>query len=362
MYIHILALQHSNLSRWPLGSDFSLTDILDVRMAFDRGASRVLGLLRELIKKFLMDSSNGESRHWSEILMEPDVFSYSSCSIETFKCSMAELFGENWREKLKEFVLILDEFPSYLFSEDGSVMAYEAALGRNLARAVSLPCLVMGTNTRVSNLVELISAGSSGVSGVFKLWCTLFTRLPSTNWEYLFQTYEIPAIFHKIKEAFGVNLGDRLVRFLEDQIKSSRPGISKMICDALCQYQKLGIPETGAAQISLVQFMNKLASTVQFLILERKHTLNSEQSIPGHFELMMSNTIELYGGKSVDKSAMINHHMFYLINTTGSPSLRLYVNRVAESNGSAFYLDEFKTHFWIPTASITSPIKEVFTY
>ena len=344
-----------------VNEDKLLVTLRDVRVIFGsgKGESRVLGLLLMLINKIENDCSESKNRHWSEVLMEKQSFSYYSCSIEAFKSSMEQLFGETWKEKLKEFVMILDEFPSSS-AGSGAALVFEAALGRNIARAVNLPCLVMGTNTKISNLVEAGTAGSSSVTDIFRLWCSLFTRLPPTNWNYLVIEYHIQEIFLKIVEFFGQDIGERLERFLEGQIKSSRPGISKNICDALCELCENGLSNQNS--YPLIQFMNNLASKIQFFITNRKDSLKAVQSIPGHLELFMSNIIELYQGKSVDQSAMINHHMFYLINNTRDPHMQLYARRVVEMNNSSIYNDTNSMQSWIPTVSITSPLNEAFLY
>ena len=271
---------------------------------------------------------------------------------------MKSLFGKAWREKLKDFVLIIDEFPSSDSRSNNITQVFVGALGRNFARAVNLPCLVMGTHTRLSNLVEAHRAGGSSVDGVFRLWCYLFTRLPSTNWKFLFEEYKIRSIFDKIVKHFGQEYGNLLKLFFNRQIKTSRPGISKFICESLRELYGSDIRK----ETTLIQFMTIIASKTRELILNRKESLKKEQSIPGHLELFMANTLKIYPNESADQSAMINYHMFYLINGTDEPFKKLYAKYVVYKDQSPIYDELNGTNSWIPTVSITSPINEIFLY
>lgn len=326
-------------------------------LIFTTAESRVLGFLRALISIFT--NYDITDRDWIDIYTEARTFDYSSCSITQFNDSLAEYFRGDIAECLKSFILIIDEFPSSLKSYQGTITVFEASMARNIARAVFLPCLIMGTNTQVANIVgESLGYGSGGNFGR-SLWCTVVTRLPETVMEFIENEYDLTKILSIIESSFDEQVGPDICHFLMSQIKSSRPGISGIICVAL--QTMIDLNEGKIFQkIPALDFLNELAFRVKIFMLARKPSMNKESSIPGHLEIATNNMIQLFGSAAVDSASLINDHLFYLDNPVNSTNMfQLFIKRSAKIE---FYTDNNSNYCWIPTSSIPPPCEEVFTY
>jgi len=109
---------------------------------------------------------------------------------------------------VKGFIVILDEFPTF-----SNPNANLAVLVRSMLRFLCFPCIVMGTNITICNLVGDVPSRASG--GDSRLWCMIFCNLPGSKESFL-EEFEVCANTLSSK---NLNLDENFLKFFVDFLR-----------------------------------------------------------------------------------------------------------------------------------------------
>ena len=202
---------------------------------------------------------------------------------------------------LKMFYVFIDEYP---FSN-------ELKFVRNLCRAVNLTCVLASTNAKVANLTGL--SKRTGSRGEYpSIWSVVIPNLPPIP---------VAAIenenkkFEIITERTCPEDKERMIKLIEyikDQCKKSRPGVSKSIFESIGNI--LSIDELLRVDDFFTALLINLADS---LGIRKADAFDSNEGIDANLKLLNGDLFDkTYDEKikSKDCSQMIDNHFFNLKN------------------------------------------------
>ncbi len=333
-------------------------DLDNLNEIFDAEKSRLLGFLLALVKNFLNDA-NLNCTSWMEVFTAERSFSYGRVNISEFKRFMNSFD----KSIMKKITIVLDEFPTST-SSSGTENMFKATFCRNIIRSVNLNCIVMGTNTQVTNIIGNKFGGGSGSDNFLRFWCNVVTKLPKINFEFLEEHFRLDEKLSILKSILvhilSSELADDFISFLIGQIKSSRPGISHFICQAIGT-----LCDSEHKTNSFKELLYKITTLIQDSILNRKDILRLSQSRIGSMQLMLKNLIQQEDLKNliIDTSHFINAHLFYVINPsiTESSYFALHTKKINFVPKFFFCKDNVEVPLTF-SAYFPSPRLEFFSY
>jgi len=214
---------------------------------------------------------------------------------DIFPMSITEWCGKGF--KLSEFLVILDEFPTS--TEEAKV----AVLVRSVLRSCKIPCIMMGTNSRVVNLIGSEGARHSGGNVTHDVWCTVFCRLNvSKSFEELTTVENTFLQFASQRDAEFEEFAKKFLILFRKQISSSRPGLSDLLL------KSLSVISSCSGELTPVEFMNKFCDKLFSYLHSRKPTLNDSEGFYGNVIMMQAAGVEC----KLPATAHVEKHFFYL--------------------------------------------------
>lgn len=257
---------------------FEMISTSEIINFFENKPSYVLGFLVALVEEsrrgYFEVPEDQRPDSWMRYHAQRDGFDFEAINIDDLQRSGFD-FGD--------FFLFLDEFEDLEWT----------LLIRNIARAITLRCMVSNTNTSVASLTGRSNVMYSRINPDHVL-SIVVRSLNRTNYNILSSLF--PDLGAKIDRIISSTRGamDKLIvkeileSFKGEMLNDLRPGIAILVVGMIRRY----FEENSR---SLETFMSDLLVNLKTSICSRKERIATLSGIMGTFGLMMSNAYDESG-------------------------------------------------------------------